>query len=1001
MLIDKILIPLLKLKIWQHQKDATKEILKYLESYNDKAFLVKMPTGTGKTGVFACLSRVAKPDFNYIIITPSTALKKQIVTELRISFWDKIGYDKSNLQDQQIEDLLPSNVNDVLESISGKKFIVVTTIQTLQTLSASPKYESEIDELRRITDCLVFDEGHKEPAFTWGETVRSFKKPTILFSATPYRNDYKIFNIDKDSFYSLEHKFCEQNNYLRKLEIRQLNLTSFGPATFVNALLSEISSCQKVMENQGIKEPKVIIRCAKDRDITQIVSVLLKLKKKVIGIHENFKVQTAYTNEVPVQTEQHKYQFYVHQYKLIEGIDNPEFCMVALYDDFSNARLLIQQVGRVLRNTKLASSQVAFLFSLNIAKHKEDWRKYLEYDELMNKRRKLFDITDVLKVNKEASTLYFSGTFRELIDVNNIDLSKSLLFQKKVNVLFHDNKIDFDLVSKRLLDEWSKRDYYVLKHDVVNSNILLILYIKYENSPLVKDEIFIEQTLALTFMSFMKDYIFYYDSEQNNPMFAMEDVEPISRETLVNMLSAKKNIVKVFLHNTDIGSNSLRSKEIQAASVEATAPGLSDFSFFPTRMEANVADKGEQRRRYIGFQFGRVTDFSSKRIPLPEYIDWINSVNAQLRTAASSNISAFMKRFSIKVDPPTNPKPVSILLDIDQSVFLNFNFRLEEVEFEDLSATILGDKFNIKIKGISYNFSIKYIKETKKYSLECEELDRDITNTDPEGLTLTGYLNVNQSFRIIIQGNRYVYAYKNFFKPGANLISKKKELDLRQLFHVHPVVSNIKSEKGSAVMPVSGKHWHRNTLFGLVSRLGKGYGDKQLEALLELEHLICDDLANEIADFIGIDTKSKRLVLIHAKAGKSKLSASAFTEVCGQAVKNLDYLSPYYQTDPARNIQRWQGKWTLNKIGSLDRILHGGATARTFWSQYAKLIADPSCVREVWMIVGNLFDYNSFERELNKTKIENVAPEVIQLIYLLRSTWNSVSSVGAQLKIIC
>jgi hypothetical protein len=200
---------------------------------------------------------------------------------------------------------------------------------------------------------------------------------------------------------------------------------------------------------------------------------------------------------------------------------------------------------------------------------------------------------------------------------------------------------------------------------------------------------------------------------------------------------------------------------------------------------------------------------------------------------------------------------------------------------------------------------------------------------------------------------------------------------------------------------VAGSLWHRDTLFGLVGRLGKGYGDSNLEGLFNLDHLICDDLGSEIADFIGIDVKGKRLIFIHAKAGKSKLSASAFTEVCGQATKNLDYLSPYYQMEPTNNIKRWQGKWTLKNVGSLDRILKGGLTARTFWNLYKKFIADPSCKREVWILVGNTFDFATFEKELNKLKIENVAPEVIQLIYLLRSTWNSVSSVGAQLKIIC
>ncbi|MDP9048901.1 MAG: hypothetical protein M3N14_12250 [Bacteroidota bacterium] len=64
------------------------------------------------------------------------------------------------------------------------------------------------------------------------------KKPTILFSATPYRNDYKVFNIDKEKFYSLEHTYCEKKYILRSLEIIAINPQQPGPAGFVNELLS-------------------------------------------------------------------------------------------------------------------------------------------------------------------------------------------------------------------------------------------------------------------------------------------------------------------------------------------------------------------------------------------------------------------------------------------------------------------------------------------------------------------------------------------------------------------------------------------------------------------------------------------------------------------------------------------------------------------------------------------------------------------------------------------
>jgi hypothetical protein len=137
------------------------------------------------------------------------------------------------------------------------------------------------------------------------------------------------------------------------------------------------------------------------------------------------------------------------------------------------------------------------------------------------------------------------------------------------------------------------------------------------------------------------------------------------------------------------------------------------------------------------------------------------------------------------------------------------------------------------------------------------------------------------------------------------------------------------------------------------------------------------------------------------KSGNSKLSASAFQEICGQATKNLDYLIPYSQKNPLNNIQNWSKPWQIKDIGKVNRLINGGVAPKVFWAKYSGLMSDPSVSREVWLIVGNMFDLTTFEKEINKGHIDKVKPEVIQLVYLLRSTWVSVSSVGARLKIYC
>jgi superfamily II DNA/RNA helicase len=963
-----------------------------------------MPTGTGKTGVFSTLSRIAFPDFNFLIITPSTALKFQILKEVQEKFWIKIAKPIIELPEQVIVALLPKDAVEVLKKIKDKKSVIVTTIQALQYISANDN--DSFEALKKNTDCIIFDEGHKEPAYTWGETVRSFKKPTVLFSATPYRNDYKIFNVDKEKFFSLDHSKCQEANILRALEIKKLDVPTLNPSTFVNSLLAELLKVIPILNAEGISHPKTIIRCENQFDIEKTVAALKKLKKRAVGIHQKFKDKNDLLSEVPDLDGQKKYDFFVHQYKLAEGIDNPEFSIVALYAPFKSSRLLVQQVGRVLRNPETQPGRKAYLFGLNEKILKKEWQSYLDYDKMVDTRKKLFDITDVLKVNKEASTLYFDGAFRELVNVSEINLSKTILFQKKVNVYFQDGSLTFSSLSESLLEDWGRRDYSILKHEVVSSKCLLILYIKYENSPLVKDGVFIEQTLAVTMLRVDKYHIYYYDSEQNNPMRQIEDLVPVSRENLVKLFKNKRNISKVFLINTDIGSRNVRSKEIQSTSVEFTAPGLSDHSYFPARVEGKVREAGETKRRYLGFQNGRITDATGKRISFEELQQWIDNVDNELLTAIpSSAMNNFMARYAERVDPPSIVEGISILLDIDDEDLEIYRFgeHSDPVYFDDLCATIVNSTFTLNINDQDFNFSISYASDTKRFTLFSHELEEYVISRYDDEDGIIAFFNTNQSFRIVLKGNEYVYANKFFFRPGANLVSKKKDLDLKQIFSPHSCISKISSEKGNeSVLPVTSGLWHKDTLFGLIAREAAGYGDKKLEANFNFEHVLCDDLQGEIGDFIALDSKKKRVVFIHAKAANSKLSASVFQEICGQATKNLDYLTPYFDKKPTANISKWSKPWAHSKIGTVSsRIVKGGLTPKAFYTSYEKLISDPTTSREVWLVVGNMFDYASFSKEINKKKISEVKPEVIQLVYLLRSTWNSVASVGAQLRIFC
>ena len=65
---------------------------------------------------------------------------------------------------------------------------------------------------------IIVDEGHREPAPKWAESVRELKKPTVLFTATPCRNDHKMFNVDPDYVYTYSHHKAVNERYIREVK---------------------------------------------------------------------------------------------------------------------------------------------------------------------------------------------------------------------------------------------------------------------------------------------------------------------------------------------------------------------------------------------------------------------------------------------------------------------------------------------------------------------------------------------------------------------------------------------------------------------------------------------------------------------------------------------------------------------------------------------------------------------------------------------------------------
>ena len=269
-----------------------------------------------------------------------------------------------------------------------------------------------ITDLLKTFDLVLVDEGHYEPAPSWSRSVRSLGRPTLLLSATPFRNDYKLFSVRGAYAYNLPFQRAASANIVRNIAFSQLDAAD-GTKPPIDAGERDGDQSLTTQDNAAIasfannlivaagtllvgKPPgsKIIVRGGS-------WSALAALQQHLAGatghdailIHEQArdeKKRMAHPGRYPTvkmaQAGSPGGIYWLHQTKLLEGIDDASFVAVALLDDFTNDRQFVQQVGRVLRSTDPTrkDKQTATVFARNaenLARLEASWAQFLSFEE--------------------------------------------------------------------------------------------------------------------------------------------------------------------------------------------------------------------------------------------------------------------------------------------------------------------------------------------------------------------------------------------------------------------------------------------------------------------------------------------------------------------------------------------------------------------------------------------------------------------------------------------
>ncbi|MCT9853679.1 DEAD/DEAH box helicase family protein [Priestia megaterium] len=995
-------------KLLDHQIKAISTVEKYIKSNSKKHALIKMPTGTGKTVVIGYICNCFKKLKNILVISPSKAVTEQLKKELRTEIKIKLNL---TMRFKDVEHIYPSNIHDLVKTKGNTVFI--STIKSINDIRANKKHYFE--KLKNKIDIVLFDEGHREPAENWQKTIRGFDKKVILLTATPIRNDNNNFDLENKYIYNYPF-----HNAIEDKEIRNVVFQEYSQDNRLEGFLKHVYSKHEELIDKYKKDVKVIIRFDRQEDIAKAKQILNNLTTSVVAIHESFSnnADLKVFKDVPDVTKTSS-DFWLHQNKLIEGIDDNKFSILAIYSSFSDVRSLVQQVGRIIRKNPYVEESLV-IYRRDQFNQGKMFKEYLNYEKRLEKDLSLITFNYDEFFNKileiHPPILHMNKRFLERAGYLREELSNDLLkkFQLPLKTNVYSNKEifsnhDFDRISQAIIDNIvvNERGKIIYELSEKGDFTLIIVYSVYRNSPYLVNNYFLEPKLGITFFKIKDNFLFYYDS---NDIICDEITnynEKIDSNLLEKLFDDTSKFKQLTINNGFISDSNIKRQILFSEDMDNVSPSITDKYKLCTTIYGTVrGNENRKRTRYVGFSNSRISD-SSHLVVLGEYIKWVDYLAFQFINANSA--SKIFERYAPITSTPDVTEPVNILLDLSEeqrnSIFISHH---TQVYLENLVYRIENNEFKMIINEKEYKITISYNNLKGKYILEeVNNLDLYI-EVNSQRKSLIKYLNKEQGFQIITRSFDRIYIKGNFYKLGIDANDNRLKQILVEYETRRELTLNEKGKRYSKenLLKITKPKWDYNSLFYLVSSVGRNLDPRSsgsqeiITALKNVDYLICTDLGAEIADFVAFNEQEKKIYFIHCKAHSSELSATAFQDVCGQIVKNLEYVNPL-STKVPKDIDTWKEDWKVSNYCVLKNrmVINPKETKpQEIWSKIKEVSRHQDSNIYVWALLGNMFSENKYFNEKQK-KYNTQKPEIIQIDYLLMSTWSAVQGSNAQFKI--
>ncbi|MGX5830091.1 hypothetical protein [Mesorhizobium sp. 43Arga] len=320
-----------------------------------------------------------------------------------------------------------------------------------------------------------------------------------------------------------------------------------------------------------------------------------------------------------------------------------------------------------------------------------------------------------------------------------------------------------------------------------------------------------------------------------------------------------------------------------------------------------------------------------------------------------------------------------LLSQLDQALAIEGNERLRGAKLpgsDDELATISLNKSRIALRSLTLGMAATVKVETLGLPL----------GADPERRSLCSYLDDEDCFIVLFDDVRLSYIDGQVFRDETMLDGGASFLPY---LHSDASLQTVVDEKGAFV--AGQVAFDGTSTFGaIVDHVGA-----------QDDVLICDDLGDEWADFIGIKEEAGfvQVSFYHAKHDELTLSAGSFHVAVSQAIKNLGNMMFPPERMQAK-VQSWNA--TYNAQGQPTQIAR---TVRNNKGDLGEVIVRartaPDVRRRAIIVTSSLSKRAVSDAFAAIQAGQRPTHTFVQLYWLLQSFFSACTEVGASGSIVC